>query len=142
MRSKCEILHDWWRKVESDLKTARDEAQTGNPATDAVCFHCQQAVEKTFKAWLLWHERTFEPTHNVEVLRRACEEIDRKFAGLAPTTALTPYAVMVRYGDEPIFPSIEEMQEALTLATTAERFVLSKFASIGIDPRRPIGSGL
>jgi len=40
MKSKREILHDWWRKVESDLKIARDEARTADPATDAVCFHC------------------------------------------------------------------------------------------------------
>jgi len=28
-------------KVESDLKVGKDEMQTENPATDAICFHMQ-----------------------------------------------------------------------------------------------------
>lgn len=43
----------WVRKAESDLKVARDELATLEPATDAVCFHCQQCAEKYLKAYLI-----------------------------------------------------------------------------------------
>jgi len=93
-------------------------------------------VEKAFKAWLIWHGRLYEFTHNVELLRRACVEIDGEFAKLAATTALTPYAVMVRYRDDPVFPSRKEMREALALARSVERFILKKLVSTGTDPRQ------
>ena len=42
----------WVRKAESDLRVARNLAGLRPPAHDEVCFHCQQAAEKFFKAVL------------------------------------------------------------------------------------------
>ncbi len=36
----------WIKKAENDMKVAKDELNTENPVTDAICFHAQQAVEK------------------------------------------------------------------------------------------------
>ena len=40
-----DIVLNWIKKAESDLKTAKDEIQTGNPATDTICFQGQQCIE-------------------------------------------------------------------------------------------------
>lgn len=41
-----EIVKLWCLKADNDLKTGKDELSTKNPATDTVCFHMQQCVEK------------------------------------------------------------------------------------------------
>ena len=137
MRSKRRALYDWFAKARGDLKIARGEIQTEDPATDAVCFHFQQAVERMLKAWLLWHEVAFPRTHNIEMLLAACEKIDQEFVDLRPAEGLTAYAVEVRYGDEPVSVDMDETRQAHELATFAEEFILAKFASLGIDPREP-----
>jgi len=38
-------IEKWILKAENDLKIAKDEILTENPATDAICFHAQQCVE-------------------------------------------------------------------------------------------------
>ena len=43
------LVRNWILKAESDLKIGRDEMQTEHPATDMVCFHMQQCVEKYLK---------------------------------------------------------------------------------------------
>jgi len=49
-----ETVRKWILKAENDLKIARDEIQTKEPATDAICFHAQQCVEKYLKAFLVF----------------------------------------------------------------------------------------
>ncbi len=36
----------WRIKADNDLKAGKDELAAENPATDTVCFHMQQCVEK------------------------------------------------------------------------------------------------
>ncbi len=43
-------VRQWIRRAENDLKIGKDEMNTENPATDAVCFHMQQCAEKYLKA--------------------------------------------------------------------------------------------
>jgi HEPN domain-containing protein len=42
----------WIRKAESDFRVAKNLALLRPPVHDEVCFHCQQAAEKYFKALL------------------------------------------------------------------------------------------
>ncbi len=47
-----ELVNRYIMKADNDLKTAKDELETDKPATDTVCFHTQQCVEKYLKAYL------------------------------------------------------------------------------------------
>jgi HEPN domain-containing protein len=38
-------------------------------------FHCQQAVEKTIKAFLTWHDRAFRKTHDLVELGAECSDL-------------------------------------------------------------------
>ena len=136
MKSKLEYVRDWFAKAGNDLKIASREMAAEDPASDAVCFHFQQAVEKTLKAWLIWHDVEYKPTHNIEILLAACEKIDAAFERLRHVEGLTPYAVEIRYADNFYLPTEQEMREAAEMARDTRDFVLAKFAAVGVDPMR------
>jgi HEPN domain-containing protein len=127
-----EAVSIWIRRAESDLKIGRDELGTKEPATDAVCFHMQQCVEKYLKAFLVFHGKEFPRSHDIALLLHLCSQIDADFALLTEwgVDTLTDYAVMVRY-DEPIFPSVEEAKMAMELAEKVRDFVRGKLAEGG-----------
>lgn len=71
------------------------------PSYDLVGFHAQQAAEKALKA-LLRHQVKFGKTHNMTELLQLAEPIAPGIRQqLADATALTPFAVDVRYPGEP-----------------------------------------
>jgi HEPN domain-containing protein len=47
MKEKPDLVRGWVRKAESDLIAMRASAEAG--ASDAACFHAQQAAEKYLK---------------------------------------------------------------------------------------------
>ncbi len=93
-----DTVRKWIAKAESDLKIGKDEMLTKNPATDAICFHMQQCVEKYLKAFLIFNGKEIRKTHNIAELIKACSEIDAEFKNLFDIGAveLTDYAVEVR----------------------------------------------
>lgn len=126
----------WVRKAESDLKVARDELATPEPATDAVCFHCQQCAENYLKAFLVCHRREVPRTHNIAELLVHCMSIDARFQAFLETDvpSLTLYAVAVRYPSDDPFPPLEEAFEALSLATHVRDIVRAYLAEAGCLP--------
>ena len=64
-----------------------------------------------------WHQRQFPRTHNLTVLSGFCAELDSTLdAVLAPSLALTRFAVTMRYPGEIDEPSIEEVREWMAVA--------------------------
>jgi hypothetical protein len=60
------------------LASARVLIGSGHIAN--ALFFCQQAAEKSLKAFLTWHERAFRRTHDLEELGEACRAIDGTLA--------------------------------------------------------------
>ena len=54
-----EYTNQWIIKAEHDLKTVEHELTLpeNEVVRDVVCFHCQQAVEKYLKAFLIYHKQ-------------------------------------------------------------------------------------
>lgn len=129
------LVKNWMAKAESDLKIAKDEMMIEDPATDAVCFHAQQCVEKYLKAYLVFHQKHFKKTHNIARLIELCKEISEDFDSLYHFDAhnLTDYAVEVRYDEEIYFPSLDESKEAIEVAEKVKDFVRKKFMEIGVE---------
>lgn len=127
------LVRNWIKKAENDLKTANDEINTQEPATDTVCFHAQQCVEKSLKAFLIFHQKHFKKTHNIAKLIELCKEIDKDLEILFEFGAsdLTTYAVEVRYGEEFYFPTLEEAREAVDTAEKVKDFIISKLQEKG-----------
>lgn len=120
------VLSRWRLKADNDLKTAEFGLSAPEPTTDTICFHCQQAVEKYLKLFLISHGNEPAFTHNISVLVETCAVIDPDFAGLADCDFLTAYAVTLRYPDDFYIPAIEEAHVALTAAQRVRSFVLGR----------------
>ena len=124
---------EWILKAESDLKIGKDEIITENPATDAICFHMQQCVEKYLKAFLIFNRKEIRKTHIIAEIIRECLDIDPEFKELFKIKAqnLTDFAVGIRYAEDFYFPSTEETKEAIEIAEKVKEFVLKKLTEIG-----------
>jgi HEPN domain-containing protein len=131
-----ETVRAWCRKAENDLKAGSDELLTADPATDTVCFHMQQCVEKYLKAFLVMHGREIPRTHNIALVLAQCIEIDRDFQQLQTDGAdtLSVYAVALRYPDEFYMPTVEETREALRVARLVKAFVGARLSPVHSAP--------
>jgi HEPN domain-containing protein len=121
-----------WR----DLETARRSAAGEPPFYDIAVYHCQQAAEKSVKAFLVHHDKLHEKTHDIEVLVDLACEIDPKFSELADAAdVLTPYATRFRYPNSTfaVEPQPVECEEALKHAQSIYEFVLNRLPA----PVRP-----
>ena len=106
-----EEVKRWLIKAINDYKSAQKLLSQPEEEiiTDTACFHCQQAVEKMLKAFLLNYNIEFGKTHSIEYLIKLCSKIDKEFEKLYEIIeGLTEYAIDVRYPDEFYIPSIEE----------------------------------
>lgn len=113
-----------WR----DLETARRAATGEPPFYDIAVYHCQQAAEKAVKAFLVQHGKTYEKTHDIEVLVDLACETEASFRKLTDAAdALTPYATRFRYPNATfaVEPKPTEYNEAVQNAQAIYDFVLN-----------------
>lgn len=123
-----DAVRNWIRKAQNDLKIAKDEMKTDEPATDMVCFHAQQCCEKSLKLTLIFHGREYPRIHDLSALIDRCSQIDLDFQKLTEWNVdnLTKYAGAIRYSEPFYLPSTEEAKEAVDLAEKVMNFVLKK----------------
>jgi HEPN domain-containing protein len=125
--ARIEDTRAWLRKAALDLDTARILRDHGSAQLGNCVFHCQQAAEKAFKAFLAWHDEPFRKTHNLEELGRQVAALDPTFLALIDRAAtLTAYAWQFRYPGEPEWPTPEEAEEALATAREVYEAVLAR----------------
>ena len=102
-------------KAEHDLVAARATLATG-AAMDMVCFHAQQAAEKSLKAVLALKDVTYPWRHDLgELLQLVCTHYPTLNLPAEDLIALSPYAVEARYNDA-WTPDPTEARRALQLA--------------------------
>jgi HEPN domain-containing protein len=106
---------DWLRHARSDLELSRHN-HGDDILLESLCFHAQQAVEKSLKAVLLFYGIEFRKTHNIKVLVDLLPVHIILDEELSEISGLTEYAVTFRYpGDEePV--TDEEYERAVYLA--------------------------
>lgn len=118
----------WMVKAWRDLETARRAATGEPPFYDIAVYHCQQAAEKAVKAFLVQHGKTYEKTHDIEVLVDLACETEASFRKLTDAAdALTPYATRFRYPNATfaVEPKPTEYNEAVQNAQAIYDFVLN-----------------
>lgn len=107
----------WLRRATADFQAAKHDLTASPPLLADAVFHCQQAVEKIFKGFLMWHGVLFRKTHSLEELGEQCLDLDATLKDLVDRAVpLTEYAWKFRYPGEPEEPSQEEAEEALRVA--------------------------
>jgi HEPN domain-containing protein len=121
MRPEAGSSADWLRIARSDLALARIPAQ-GEILRETLCFHAQQAVEKSLKAVLVELGVAFPRTHSIERLIDLLPEKILRTRFLKESAKLTIYATAFRYpGDEEALLEAE-YQDALQLAEDVVRW--------------------
>ena len=115
------------KKAENDLKDAKILYNSNEASAEGICFHCQQAVEKFLKAYLVHNNQEINKTHDISELLQACKNIDNAFSELERLNIddITNYAVVVRY-DDIIEPSKKDAEEAIAIAEHVKLFALKK----------------
>ena len=120
MNEPLERAHTLLRKAEHDLITA--DCIVGNPVlSDGVCFHAQQAAEKSLKALLAADGVEYPRTHDIDRLLNLVEPRFSEFEQLRDELGpLSGYAVDARYADSPgAEPNAADAQKALRIARSA-----------------------
>ena len=132
MKKKPDLVNAWFMKADHDLKAAEsllkaEEQANEEQLNDVISFHCQQAIEKYLKGYMIYLDLKFIKTHEIGDLITVIEEKDPEIAYLKERAdTLTDYAVEVRYPEEFITPSYEEINEALKIARQIKAYVKNK----------------
>jgi HEPN domain-containing protein len=117
-------LLEWFRKADHDLTSAHKLIEDAD-ILDNVCFHCQQAVEKYLKAYLIFKGEEVIKTHYLKHLQTECAKFDSDF-NTFEFKDLTRYASDVRYPDDFTDPLPQEAQYYLETAENVKDLVRSK----------------
>jgi HEPN domain-containing protein len=127
--STRELVRDWLTRASHDLRSSRVLAELDDPLLDTDIYHCQQAAEKTVKAWLQSNDHPFPKTHDIEELVEQASGLNPDFKKYnKAASVLTPYVSAFRYPGgygEPM-PTREEFNEALQYAQAIYDFVLGQ----------------
>jgi HEPN domain-containing protein len=115
----------WLRKASNDLRYAGIDLAANPAAPEDAVFHCQQAVEKALKAFLVWHDVPFVKTHDLGKLGNQAVQLDPSLEPMVDRIVdLSKYAWTFRYPGDPVEPTIDEASEVLVRA----RYVVDEIA--------------
>lgn len=117
-----EYINAWLQKAEHDIMTAQRLLEIQPLILDNACFHCQQAIEKSLKAYLCYREKDIVKTHDIDFLLVECSGFDPIFDTI-DTLNINEYAVAVRYPDFSLVPEIEEAKKIYELAILVNSMV-------------------
>ena len=109
-------VKQWLAKAESDWSTVEILMASAHCPTEAVCFHCQQYVEKLLKAFLTLKGIEAPKTHDLRRLIQLVSPFEKKLAELAEESdALTVHGVQSRYPGDLFHVDKVEMKRLVTL---------------------------
>ena len=103
-------IKQWILRANEDLLVVNKLTEFEIIATSSVGFHCQQAVEKYLKAFLISNGVDIKKTHNIEFLLSECADFDSEFSEIDPKN-LSDFGVDVRYPGDMYVPSEKETIE-------------------------------
>ena len=105
----------WLRYAEADLEMTRIPLPP-HGLYEQLCFHAQQAAEKSIKAVLIREGVPFPRAHSIERLVDLLPPGIVRTADLVAAAQLSEYATTFRYPGEEEAVSEEEYHEALRIA--------------------------
>ena len=126
-----DTVKQWIIKGDHDLGTAKITYLHIPEYLDTVTFHCQQAVEKYLKSYLIYKSISFRFVHDLIYLLELIVPNDPDFEPYFDSVSeLQSYAVEVRYPNETIFLSNENVENAMRIAKEIRTLITGK---MGID---------
>lgn len=128
-RATVDYIKQWLIKANEDLLVISKLTEYEVIATSSVCFHCQQAVEKFLKAFLIANGVEIKKTHNIEYLLSECADFDGDFSDIDPKE-LSDFGVDARYPGDMFIPDPDETIEYKNLAFEIKDLVEMKISKI------------
>jgi len=119
-----DVIQEWIAKSDGDFNTAEREMVARPPNYDAVCFHCQQCIEKLLKGILIARGVSPPKLHDLVELNRLLVSSEKSWNWPdEDMRLLTHAAVSFRYPGE--FAGAEEAQAALNVCGKLRRRLMS-----------------
>jgi HEPN domain-containing protein len=122
-----EAVRQWLAKAESDWSTVEILMASAHCPAEAVCFHCQQYVEKLLKVFLTLKGIEAPKTHDLRRLIQLVSPFESKLAELAEESdALTVHGVQSRYPGDFWQVGTDEMKRMATLSQKFSNILLPR----------------
>lgn len=117
---------DWIEKAKGDFKAAKT-LKDNNCGNDLVAFHCQQTIEKSFKAYLLKNLGQIIEGHSLIYLCQQSARIKSDFKKYLKDCAfINQYYIESRYpSDTPLIVSDEDADECIKISNEILEDVIS-----------------
>lgn len=116
-------LQTWLIKANEDFGAAQILFKNEMPLIVPVCFHCQQAVEKFLKAFLVLHKVDFPKTHNIDFLLDLCIKLKPEMFLETDMLELSAFGVEIRYPGDMETPSLNETKQYIEIAKQIKEIV-------------------
>ena len=131
MNGNLDTVLLWIEKADHDLGTAQITFLYLPAYWDTIAFHCQQAVEKYLKAYLVFLQVPFRKVHSLTyLLSLVSQKIEIPDHLFDKAASLEDLAVEIRYPDSTIVLSDEETAEALSIAKLFREFVITQIGIV------------
>jgi len=131
MNEKNKIISNWLLKADHDLGTAIVTYQHVPDYKDTIAFHCQQAIEKYLKAYLVHLDIEFRKWHNLIYLFDLISQKDKfNEEYYDKAVSVQNFSIEIRYPNEIIELTDFEIQEAISTAKEFRDLIINK---IGIS---------
>jgi HEPN domain-containing protein len=117
-RARWEAVERWLKKAEDDRRVAVSCMAMVPPLPGSAAFHCQQAVEKLLKGFLVLAGKRSRKTHSLTQLGALAQPRFPEIAGLVAAAAnWSSWAFDFRYPSEnpPAEPDDAELRRALAI---------------------------
>jgi HEPN domain-containing protein len=122
-----ELVVSWLLKADHDLATAKIVSFHMPDFDDVIAFHCQQAIEKSLKGYLISLEIEFKPVHDLGYLLNLTATKDSSFDKyFEDVDRISRYAVQIRYPDTIIHLTKIQIHEAVDMAEIIFNLVKEK----------------
>ncbi len=120
-----DAVRQWLAKAQVDWATVAILRRDAGAPKEAICFHCQQYVEKLLKALLTLHQIEAPRTHDLRRLIQIAMPLAPKLGPLADQAdGLSIHGVENRYPDDWREVPESELAEMLALADRFAAIIL------------------
>jgi len=136
MSPKEELVKEWLTLADDDLRLAGLTMKDTEPVYWAAAFHCQQAAERSLKAFLAYNEFHVEKTHDIEFLVKLCMKFLPEMEQFIETgAALSEYAAETRYPAARFEITKIKAEKAVETARRIYEFVLNSLPDLAKLPQ-------
>jgi HEPN domain-containing protein len=133
-----DLVSEWLEMARSDYNVAKNTIEDWHPKEIKIsAYHSTQAVEKALKAFLIYKDIDPPYTHDLDLLRQKCSDVDSGFDEFeVDCSNLKKYAVTTRYPSELQIPekeAVNAVQKAKQIFEFAYDMIPNLSESLKLD---------